>query len=143
MNLQTVAQRLVAVLTRLQGWLEAVRVRVQPHVERWLADWKENPDNREADFVQDADHFMIHQEPLRARILIKTILIAGALFIMWSAVALVDERIRQDEQCGGWPHEVRAHRSSCLGGRERESAVVAEASHGTQDQVDRAEEIMC
>ncbi|MBN8474538.1 HlyD family type I secretion periplasmic adaptor subunit [Sulfuritalea sp.] len=91
MNLQTVAQRLVAVLTRLQGWLEAVRVRVQPHVERWLADWKENPDNREADFVQDADHFMIHQEPLRARILIKTILIAGALFIMWSAVALVDE----------------------------------------------------
>ncbi len=91
MNLQTVAQRLMALMTRLQGWLEAVRVRVQPYVERWLADWKESPENREADFVQDADYFIIHQEPLRARVLVKTILIAVALFIMWTAVALIDE----------------------------------------------------
>ncbi len=91
MNLQTVAQRVMAVMTRLQGWLEAVRVRVQPYVERWLADWKESPENREADFVQDADYFIIHQEPLRARVLVKTILIAVALFIMWTAVALIDE----------------------------------------------------
>mgnify|MGYP003382228047 CR=1 FL=1 len=91
MNLQTVAQRLMALMTRLQGWLEAVRVRVQPYVERWLADWKETPENREADFVQDADNFIIHQEPLRARVLVKTILIAVALFIMWTAVALIDE----------------------------------------------------
>ena len=91
MNLQTVAQRLMALMTRLQGWLEAVRVRVQPYVERWLADWKESPENREAVFVQDADYFIIHQEPLRARVLVKTILIAVALFIMWTAVALIDE----------------------------------------------------
>jgi adhesin transport system membrane fusion protein len=91
MNLQTVAQRLMAVMTRLHAWLEAVRMRVQPHVERWLADWKESPENREADFVQDADNFIIHQEPLRARVLVKTILIAVALFIMWTAVALIDE----------------------------------------------------
>ncbi|MBK9019130.1 MAG: HlyD family type I secretion periplasmic adaptor subunit [Sulfuritalea sp.] len=91
MNLQTVAQRLMAVIIGLQGWLEAVRMRVQPYVERWLADWKESPENREADFVQDADYFIIHQEPLRARVLVKTILIAVALFIMWTAVALIDE----------------------------------------------------
>lgn len=91
MNLQTAAQRLMAMMTRLQGWLEAIRLRVQPYVERWLADWKEKPENREADFVQDADYFIIHQEPLRARVLVKTILIAVALFIMWTAVALIDE----------------------------------------------------
>jgi adhesin transport system membrane fusion protein len=91
MNLQSVAQRLMAVMTRLHGWLEAVRMRVQPYVERWLADWKEAPENREVDFVQDADNFIIHQEPLRARVLVKTILIAVALFIMWTAVALIDE----------------------------------------------------
>ncbi|MDP2821562.1 MAG: HlyD family type I secretion periplasmic adaptor subunit [Sulfuritalea sp.] len=75
----------------VRGWLEAIRVRVQPSVDRWLADWKENPETCEADFVKDADYFMIHQEPLRARILVRTILIALALFIMWTAVALVDE----------------------------------------------------
>jgi membrane fusion protein, adhesin transport system len=91
MNLGAVAQRLVSVLNRVQGWLESIRIAVQPKVDRWLADWKENPDARESDFVQDADYFMIHQEPLRARVLVKTILICMALFIMWTAVALVDE----------------------------------------------------
>ena len=91
MNLGAVAQRLVSLLNRVQNWLESIRIAVQPKVDRWLADWKESPDARESDFVQDADYFMIHQEPLRARVLVKTILICMALFIMWTAVALVDE----------------------------------------------------
>lgn len=91
MNGGAVLQRLLGVLGRIQGWLESIRLRVQPSVDRWLADWKENPKTREEDFVQDADYFMIHQEPLRARILVKTIQISMALFIMWMAVAEVDE----------------------------------------------------
>jgi adhesin transport system membrane fusion protein len=91
MNISAVLPRLSKALTRVQGWLESVRLKVQPAVDRWLADWKENPEAREADFVQDADYFMIHQEPLRARVLTKTILISMALFIMWMAVAEVDE----------------------------------------------------
>jgi adhesin transport system membrane fusion protein len=91
MSLETLAQKLLKAVGRVHGWLEAIRLRVQPRVDRWLADWKENPENREADFVKDADYFMIHQEPLRARVLVKTILIALALFVMWTAVALVDE----------------------------------------------------
>lgn len=91
MSLSAVSQRLLRVLGRVQGWLEAIRLRVQPSVDRWLADWTESPEKREEDFVQDADYFIIHQEPLRARVLIKTILIAMALFVMWMAVALVDE----------------------------------------------------
>jgi adhesin transport system membrane fusion protein len=91
MNRDAVLQKLVAALIRVQGWLESIRLRVQPRVDRWLADWKESPEVRDADFVRDADYFMIHQEPLRARVLVKTILISVALFVMWTAVARVDE----------------------------------------------------
>ncbi len=91
MNYPALLQRLTGALGRVHRWLESIRLRIQPSVDRWLADWKENPDVPDADFVQDADYFMIHQEPLRARVLIKTILISLALFIMWTAVAEVDE----------------------------------------------------
>jgi adhesin transport system membrane fusion protein len=70
---------------------DSVRVRLQPWLNSWLASWKGDPVVSDADFVQDADYFMIHQEPLRARILVKTILIAMSLFVMWTAVALIDE----------------------------------------------------
>ena len=70
---------------------DSVRARLQPWLNKWLASWKGDPVASDADFVQDADYFMIHQEPLRARILVKTILIALSLFVMWTAVALIDE----------------------------------------------------
>ncbi|MDP3513180.1 MAG: HlyD family type I secretion periplasmic adaptor subunit [Sulfuritalea sp.] len=96
MSLEALAQRFLGVVGRVRNWLEVIRLRVQPSVDRWLADWKENPEIREADFVKDADYFMIHQEPLRARVLVRTILIALALFVMWTAVALVDEITKAD-----------------------------------------------
>lgn len=96
MSLEALAQRFQGVIGCVRSWLEVIRLRVQPSVDRWLADWKENPEIREADFVKDADYFMIYQEPLRARILVRTILIALALFVMWTAVALVDEITKAD-----------------------------------------------
>ncbi|MDZ4251512.1 MAG: HlyD family type I secretion periplasmic adaptor subunit [Sulfuritalea sp.] len=96
MSVEAWAQRFLGVIGGVRNWLEVIRLRVQPSVDRWLADWKENPEIREADFVKDADYFMIHQEPLRARVLVRTILIALALFVMWTAVALVDEITKAD-----------------------------------------------
>ncbi len=89
--IKAVAGGILAMAERIQGLLEAARVRVQPRIDRLLDAWKADPAAKDAEFVQDADDFMIQQEPLRARILVKTILIATALFIMWTAVALVDE----------------------------------------------------
>lgn len=89
--IKAVAGGIRAMAERIQGLLEAARVRVQPRIDRLLDAWKADPAAKDAEFVQDADDFMIQQEPLRARILVKTILIATALFIMWTAVALVDE----------------------------------------------------
>ena len=81
----------LAGLARCQGWLEKIRLRVQPHVDKLLADWAEEKERPEADFVQDADYFIVHQEPLRARVLVKSIMITFSLFVMWSAVATLDE----------------------------------------------------
>jgi adhesin transport system membrane fusion protein len=76
---------------RIHGWLEAIRLRVQPTVDRLLRDWREDPDRPEADFVADADYYMVHQEPLRARILVRTLGIVTAVFILYASVAQVDE----------------------------------------------------
>ncbi len=80
--------------SRIHRLLDSIRARFQPWLDKWLASWKSDPDAGDSDFVQDADYFMIHQEPLRARVLVKTILIAMALFVMWTAVALIDEITR-------------------------------------------------
>jgi adhesin transport system membrane fusion protein len=90
-RLIAIAGGLLGLAKRVLGILEALRIKIQPTVDRWLEGWKADPAVRDAEFVQDADNFIIQQEPLRARMLVKTILIAMALFIMWTAVALVDE----------------------------------------------------
>lgn len=100
---ETLKLRLRAWLTneRLMRWgtaihqrLEAIRVRVQPHIDHYLEQWKEAPEGADADFLEDADHTIIHQEPLRAKVLVKTIGVVVALFLMWALVAQVDELTR-------------------------------------------------
>jgi len=84
-------ERMQRVAQRLHGRLESMRKRLQPHMERWLGKLQTDPAPPEKDFVTDADYFMIQQEPLRARVLVKTISIVLGLAIMWAAVANIDE----------------------------------------------------
>ncbi|MDP2811714.1 MAG: HlyD family type I secretion periplasmic adaptor subunit [Rhodocyclaceae bacterium] len=88
--------RLLSVARRLHGWLEALRLRVQPRIDRWLADWEPDPDHLETDFVRDADYVIRMQEPLRARVLLKSVGIVFAVFIIWASVAQTDEITRGD-----------------------------------------------
>jgi adhesin transport system membrane fusion protein len=87
-------ERLLRWLHAIHARLEKIRIKVQPQVDQYLSDWKEDPDRAHAGFLRDADYSIIHQEPLRARVLVKTLLIIVALFIMWAAVARVDELTR-------------------------------------------------
>lgn len=77
---------------RLRQWLENIRLKVQPFVDRRLAGVMKEPVGlNEKDFVADADYFMIQQEPLRARVLVRSLAVILILFVMWAAVTEVDE----------------------------------------------------
>jgi len=76
---------------RVHDGLEAIRSRVQPRIDNWLRDWRTDPDRPEADFVADADYYMIYQEPLRARLLVRTLGVVVAVFILLASVTNVDE----------------------------------------------------
>jgi adhesin transport system membrane fusion protein len=90
-QLKTAAKRLQHELERIQRGLEKIRLKVQPRVDRWLADWKESPDVQDQDFTSDADFHIISQEPLRAKVLLKSIVVVVVLFIGWTAVVRVEE----------------------------------------------------
>jgi adhesin transport system membrane fusion protein len=79
---------------KVHGWLERIRLKAQPRVDRWLKDWQAEKERPEPDFVADADLYMIQQEPLRARVLLKSGIVVFSIFIMWAAVAQIDEITR-------------------------------------------------
>jgi membrane fusion protein, adhesin transport system len=85
------AQGWLARARKVGGLLEWIRLKAQPTIDRSLRDWRNDPDRPEADFVADADYYMIYQEPLRARILIRTLLMVVAVFVLLAAVTEVDE----------------------------------------------------
>jgi adhesin transport system membrane fusion protein len=77
------------------GWLEVVRLRVQPRFDVWLNRMAAVEKEREQQgFAADTDYAILQQEPLRAKVLLKSIGIAFAIFVMWAAVSQVDEVTR-------------------------------------------------
>ena len=87
--------RLMAIGARLLNVLEAVRVPLQPSVDRWLARMDVAQKEREQQgFAADTDYAILQQEPLRARVLLRTISVAFAIALMWSAVSRIDEVTR-------------------------------------------------
>ena len=87
--------RLMAIGARLLKVLEAVRVPLQPSVDRWLARMDVAQKEREQQgFAADTDYAILHQEPLRARVLLRTVGVAFAIALMWSAVSRIDEVTR-------------------------------------------------
>ena len=87
--------RLIAAGKKIVGALERVRVGVQPRVDAWLARMAVAEKQREqGGFEADTDYAILQQEPLRARILLRSIGIAVAIGVMWAAVSRVDEVTR-------------------------------------------------
>jgi adhesin transport system membrane fusion protein len=86
--------RLKAVLNATHGWLERLAQRGAHWVERVLGRLPNREEIDVVDFATDADLAMLRQEPLRARMLLRAIGIVVALFLMWAAVAQLDEVTR-------------------------------------------------
>lgn len=85
-----------SIMRRLIAWLEVLRLRAQP------ADSPLNrlPDADKADehrgFSADSDYAILQQEPLRAKILLKSIAFVLVVAIAWAAFSQVDEVTKGD-----------------------------------------------
>ena len=88
--------RLSRVAGAIHAWLEKTAQRGAPHVEKVLGRLPNREDVEVVDFATDADLAMLRQEPLRARVLLRSIAIVFAVFVLWAAVAQLDEVTRGD-----------------------------------------------
>lgn len=86
--------RWVARGRRVMEALEALRIRLQPRIDAWLSKWQEVERADDKNFIADADYAILRQEPLRSKVLLRTVMIVAALFLMWSMVTEVDEVTR-------------------------------------------------
>lgn len=86
--------RLKSMLDAVHGWLERIAEKNAPRVERVLGRLPSREEIEAVDFATDADLAMLRQEPLRARVLLRSNGIVFAVFILWAAVAQLDEVTR-------------------------------------------------
>ena len=86
--------RFRAALNATHGGLETLAQRAAPWVERILGRLPNREEIEALDFATDADLAMLRQEPLRARVLLRTIGIVVVLFLLWAALAQLDEVTR-------------------------------------------------
>lgn len=87
-------KRLQSILVAVQAGLETIARKSGPRVEKLLGRLPSREEIEVVDFATDADLAMLRQEPLRARVLLRSIGIVFAIFVMWAAVAQLDEVTR-------------------------------------------------
>lgn len=87
-------KRLHRIFAAAHGGLEKIAQWSAPRVEKVLGRLPSREEIEVVDFATDADLAMLRQEPLRARILLRSIGIVFAIFVMWAAVAQLDEVTR-------------------------------------------------
>ncbi len=88
--------RLSRIASATHAWLEKTAQRGAPHVEKVLGRLPNREDVEVVDFATDADLAILRQEPLRARVLLRSIGIVFAVFVLWAAIAQLDEVTRGD-----------------------------------------------
>uniref|UniRef100_Q47B50 Membrane fusion protein (MFP) family protein n=1 Tax=Dechloromonas aromatica (strain RCB) TaxID=159087 RepID=Q47B50_DECAR len=86
--------RLKTALHATHAWLESVALRAAPHVEKVLGRLPNREEVEVVDFATDADLAMLRQEPLRARVLLRSISVVFIMFVLWAAIAQLDEVTR-------------------------------------------------
>ena len=59
---------------------------------------KDHSETREnlKDFVTDADHYILHQEPIRGMLIIRVALVSSLILIIWAALTQVDDLVKGD-----------------------------------------------
>lgn len=81
-------------LKRVHAGLERIAESNKRHVEKVLGRLPSKDEIEAVDFATDADLAILRQEPLRARVLLRSIGIVFVLFVAWAAIAKLDEVTR-------------------------------------------------
>jgi len=79
---------------RIHATLERIAESNKRHVEKVLGRLPSKDEVEAVDFATDADLAILRQEPLRARMLLRSIAIVFVLFVLWAAIANLDEVTR-------------------------------------------------
>jgi adhesin transport system membrane fusion protein len=74
--------------------MEAVRVCADKVLDPFFSRWALDEQVPEQDFMGDADRVILEQEPIRARILLRALFAAFAVFIVWAGLVDIDEVTR-------------------------------------------------
>ncbi|MDO8440862.1 MAG: HlyD family type I secretion periplasmic adaptor subunit [Polaromonas sp.] len=74
--------------------LEAIRRVLQPRLDRTLSSWRQDDGRMDAGFSGDADRAILEQEPLRARMLVKSLGVVLVLAVLWASLSEIDEITR-------------------------------------------------
>ncbi|MDR1994982.1 HlyD family type I secretion periplasmic adaptor subunit [Azonexus sp.] len=78
----------------IHAGLEKIAGLMTPVIEKILGRLPSREEIEVVDFATDADLAMFRQEPLRARVLLRSIGIVIVVFLLWAAVAQLDEVTR-------------------------------------------------
>jgi adhesin transport system membrane fusion protein len=76
--------------------MEAIRIRLDPHLAPFFERWAEATKSTEDDFIEDADRVILEQEPLRARILLRALFASFLIFVLWAGLVDIDEITKGD-----------------------------------------------
>ncbi len=71
--------------------LEAIRRVLQPSLDRTVSSWRQDDGRLDAGFSGDADRAILEQEPLRARMLVKSLGVVFILAVLWAGLSEIDE----------------------------------------------------
>lgn len=71
--------------------LEAIRRVLQPRLDRTVSSWRQDDGRLDAGFSGDADRAILEQEPLRARMLVKSLGVVFILAVLWAGLSEIDE----------------------------------------------------
>lgn len=83
--------RWIALARPVIGGLEAVRKVFQPSLDRTVSSWRQDDGRLDAGFSGDADRAILEQEPLRARMLVKSLGVVFILAVLWAGLSEIDE----------------------------------------------------
>lgn len=76
--------------------LKKLAIRFSPILEKALGRFPEKGEIEAAGFLSEAEGAILRQEPLRAKALLRLIAIAFVIFVIWAAIASLDEVTRGD-----------------------------------------------